>query len=160
MAQRAQYQFVTDGMLNGLLKWMRILGFDTRPVHEFKTGEKVQLNSLAAYFLTTSEKNWQAWPGNRKILLKSEFPSEQLKELDTQLQILKHVRFLSRCLVCNTLLQRISPEEAAGQVPQKVAERFQEFRKCNQCGRIYWEGGHVLRMKDKLRRMGIPISKL
>jgi len=36
-----------------------------------------------------------------------------------------------------------------------VYDTHEEFAMCPVCGRIYWEGTHVSRMKDKLQEVGI-----
>jgi len=150
--------FITDGMLEGLLKWLRFLGFNT--IREQELGEKFQqLGYRNAFFLTTSIKNCESWDKSPKILLKSETPEEQLKELHERLKIFNFINFLSRCSVCNILLEKVEKNMVREQVPEKIFRNFSEFSRCPRCNRIYWEGGHVKRLVDKLNRMGISLPK-
>jgi len=150
--------FITDGMLEGLLKWLRFLGFNA--IRKQELGERSpHLRYREAVFLTTSNKNWEAWDKSPKILLKSQTPEGQLKELDERLKIFNFINFLSRCSVCNILLEKVEKNMVREQVPEKIFRNFSEFYRCPRCNRIYWEGGHVKRLLDKLNRMGISLPK-
>lgn len=58
-------------------------------------------------------------------------------------------RILSRCLICNTPLEEITPGEAAGSVPEYVLITQGEFRRCPTCERVFWPGTHL----DDIRRV-------
>ncbi len=61
-------------------------------------------------------------------------------------------RAFTRCLDCNGLLALAAPQEAG---PAKAfAARAGEHavRRCSACGKLYWNGGHVRRMRERLTR--------
>ena len=58
-----------------------------------------------------------------------------------------NVHPLTRCTECNELLTSIKKEDARDCVPTYVYESNSNFLQCIQCGRIYWPGTHVKRMK-------------
>ena len=53
----------------------------------------------------------------------------------------------TRCMACNGALEPVSKEEAQNLVPERSFERYKEFHRCEQCGRIYWKGSHYARMR-------------
>ena len=53
----------------------------------------------------------------------------------------------SRCPECNAPLQRRHPMEATGEVPGRVLRSRPALTFCPVCGRWYWEGSHVARIR-------------
>jgi len=53
----------------------------------------------------------------------------------------------SRCPACNTALQRRHPLEASGEVPGRVLRRARSLMYCPTCGKWYWDGSHVARIR-------------
>ena len=65
----------------------------------------------------------------------------------------------SRCPVCNAALRRRHPMEASGEVPGRVLRTSRWFSDCPGCGKWYWEGSHVARLRDWLERaLGRPLE--
>lgn len=58
----------------------------------------------------------------------------------------------SRCAACNQALQNRHPMEARGEVPGRVLRTVTELRYCPNCGKWYWEGSHVARLREWLER--------
>jgi len=59
-------------------------------------------------------------------------------------------RLFSRCTLCNTPLQVLDAGETERYVPDTLRERHPRFVRCPSCGRLYWEGSHVDRMRKRL----------
>ena len=53
----------------------------------------------------------------------------------------------SRCPICNGKLSKVTEMDAKGKVPEKVAMNHTEFFKCQRCGKLYWQGSHIRRIK-------------
>jgi uncharacterized protein with PIN domain len=58
----------------------------------------------------------------------------------------------SRCAGCNAALQRRHPIEARGEVPGRVLRSGQTLTHCPTCGKWYWEGSHVARLRAWLEQ--------
>ncbi|MGH7729781.1 MAG: Mut7-C RNAse domain-containing protein [Candidatus Eiseniibacteriota bacterium] len=58
----------------------------------------------------------------------------------------------SRCASCNQALQSRHPIEARGEVPARVLRSATVLRFCPVCGKWYWEGSHVARLREWLER--------
>jgi hypothetical protein len=99
----------------------------------------------------------------RGLFVRAERPRRQLAEIVGRLQLESLARPLSRCLECNVPLEEADAEAArAARIPTAVLARHRRWRRCPGCGRLYWEGGHVRRMRaivqEALGEAGAPGS--
>lgn len=58
----------------------------------------------------------------------------------------------SRCAPCNQALQTRHMMEARGEVPGRVLRSATALRYCPMCGKWYWEGSHVARLRAWLEQ--------
>lgn len=58
----------------------------------------------------------------------------------------------SRCAGCNAVLQSRHPMEARGEVPGRVLRSAKTLHHCAACGKWYWEGSHVARLRAWLEQ--------
>lgn len=131
-------------MLGKLAKWLRLLGFDAayRPLSD--PGDLVVCEAEGRIPVTRSRR-WCAREG--VVCLDANDSPDQLRELLLRLEIEpEEIHFLSRCVQCNQLIERVSREVCVGLVPDYVLETGPAFSRCNVCGKIYWRGTHPARM--------------
>jgi uncharacterized protein len=151
-------RFVVDIMLGRLARWLRALGYDTRypgpaPGH---AGDR-QLRQIAHAedrILITRDRMLARLAGPRGCLIRAERLDDQLEETVEHLGL--HPReqdWLSRCLDCNSLLERRERAAVRGLVPEHVFATHAEFRNCPGCAKIYWAGSHTDRMLERLARV-------
>jgi uncharacterized protein with PIN domain len=150
-------KFIVDEMIIGLVKWLRVLGFNAVDMN-FVKNEQARDKLDSRYFITASKKHFKEWKSQNKVFIPFNSVSEQLNYLNEKLDIFREIRFLSRCLLCNMKLLSVNKSEIINNIPQKVRESFDKFYQCPECKRIYWEGGHVQRILDKLECIGIKIN--
>ena len=151
-------KFLCDSMLVGLARYLRFLGHDVEVVSSFKSATQHFAQFKERIFLTTSPTHWHHWPGAQKQLIPSERLEEQFRRLSQALPILQELNFLSRCSRCNVEIKPVEKSIVKQAVPATVYQRVNQFYHCPKCNRIYWEGGHVVRLKDKLRHWGVPLD--
>ncbi len=85
------------------------------------------------------------------LLIRSDQVAEQVQQVLEELRIEPDPgQILRRCLRCNTPLEPLPAEQARARVPPWVARTHEEFRACPGCGRVYWRGTHVDRMRKRL----------
>ncbi|MBN2366767.1 MAG: hypothetical protein JXL67_11420 [Calditrichaeota bacterium] len=150
--------FIVDNMLKGLARWLRFLGFDAHMSENVDEAKNI-LNSIDhSVFITASPAHKQKIGSTHTILLQSDHIEAQLNELNEIFHIFDYLHILSLCSICNTLLQSIGKEQVKDKVPEKVYHSFRTFYQCPRCNRIYWYGGHVKRLLDKLKRMNVPVD--
>ncbi len=97
--------------------------------------------------MTLDKKLTREWSADNVLLLESEKPFEQFREVVRRFEIKKPKELFTRCLICNAVLRRANAEEVRANTPQKVRENVQTFYCCPKCGKVYWEGSHTKRMR-------------
>jgi uncharacterized protein with PIN domain len=148
-------KFFVDRMLGKLAKELRMLGYDTI----YYQGENAyplikQAREESRVILTRNTKLVPKRPEDTIIRVMEDKPPFQLRELIQKKVIsLNEKNFLSRCLLCNSLLVEIPREEAEGKVPDFIFYQQREFFRCPQCLRIYWKGSHQDHMQRKINEL-------
>ena len=140
-------------MLGTLAKWLRIYGFDTFYAHsEITDDELLNIAKKENRVLITRDKKLvhQARRENLKVI------ETKLTDIDELLKhVLKNVKLdknmvLSRCLLCNSLVDDIKKEDVTDKVPERVFENNDKFWYCQKCDKIYWRGSHYDKMLEKI----------
>jgi len=148
-------KFLADHTLGKLAKELRMLGYDTL----YYRGESgYPLIKLAReegrVILTRNSKLLPRKPEDRIVRITEDKPSLQLRELIEKGYIsFNQERLYSRCILCNSPLDRIPRDEAEGNVPDFIFYQQTEFFRCPQCHRIYWQGSHLDHMKEKVKEL-------
>jgi uncharacterized protein with PIN domain len=144
----AEKRFVVDIMLGKVAKWLRILGFDTLYI---RLANQNELDAYAGQGFLVITRN-QKWCGRSRVFCpRANDPVEQLREIIAAVSIDRdEIRLLTRCVLCNRLLQTIQKDRAFGLVPDYVFETNAVFFKCPACQKIYWPGSHPKRITARL----------
>ena len=146
-------RFVADCMLGRLAKWLRAFGFDVTydPFADDNTIAEWARERDAV--LLTRGTRLQA-PGVRVFFIRDDHVEDQLRQIVDELPLdLSSARPLSRCTVCNNPLVSATRDEVWDRVPPFVYLTRDQYAVCPGCGRVYWEGTHVPRMRAKLQHL-------
>lgn len=146
-------KFLADVMLGRLTKWLRILGYDTEYDNRIDDGEMVRRCLLEDRVALTSDRRLIERRALRRwLLIESQDLFEQIG------QVLRYTghgvdpRFLlTRCLECNAKLETAFRDEIREKIPPYVYATQPRFKRCPECGRIYWGGTHK---EQILKRLG------
>lgn len=142
-------RFVADVMLGSLSKWLRILGFDTLYFRDIDDNELIKTAKQQGRVLLTRDGGIA---GSRKagtcVFIHSEDIAGQLKEVLTAFPFTLSG---SRCAGCNGELSPAGRGDVAGDVPDHVFLNFNSFFRCNNCGKVYWEGSHRKTIDERIR---------
>jgi len=153
MSNNNKVKFLVDNNLGRLAKWLRLLGYDTS---FYKKVSLLSLSNIARkeerIFLTRSRKNAGLKIFDNTMLIYSTKIFEQLRELNTKLNLTLENAF-TRCNLCNQLLRKIDKEKVVSLVPKYVYQTSDHFEICRNCGRIYWEGTHKKVILDKFKEI-------
>ncbi len=147
-------KFIADVMLGKLARWLRLLGYNT--IYEPKSSLKELIkiaNEENRIFLTRSKRIVEENNIKNFYIVKSEKFKEQLAEVIKNLNLDPETNLFSRCSICNTEIVEVDKSSIAELIPQKVAESFDEFYKCPNCGKIYWSGSHTVRITKILKEL-------
>ncbi|MFN3821824.1 MAG: Mut7-C RNAse domain-containing protein [bacterium] len=161
-------RFIAYGNLKPLVKRLRMLGVDCL----YDGGA-----SLTHLIVTAAEQN-RILLTQRPLLptiklshfqLLSSEPDEQLKEITIAYPQILNGEIFSRCLRCNLPLQPLDLKEKIGgladvpqdeffpfhksRIPVRVLTSHSQFYFCTQCEKVFWEGSHTVRMRERLERV-------
>jgi len=144
-------RFFCDAMLGRLARWLRALGFDTAYESGIADADlRARARAEDRVVLTRDHLLAEAARRERVTVVSGDDPRAQLVEVMQTLGLSLPERLFTRCTVCNTPLEELAPEEARAVVPPRVSADHRSFTRCPSCGRVYWEGGHVRRMRSRL----------
>lgn len=145
-------KFVCDDNLGKLAKFLRILGYDV--LFDSKVDDhKLIRQSLEQerIILTRDTKLARFKIAQNQILVENNDPIEQLKQVIRHLKLKpKKEDLFFRCLLCNNMLEIIEKKDTKEKIPPYVFKTQEHFVICKNCDKIFWEGTHVKRIKEKL----------
>ncbi len=134
-------RFVADVMLGRLARWLRLLGCD---VFYDRHGEDSPLLARAISeqrILLTRDNELASRARGSGYFVESQEIREQLAEVITKFDI-EPVLYGGRCSECNGAVVDVPKETVRSEVPGYTFLTHERFRRCSNCGRIYWEGSH------------------
>ncbi len=135
-------------MLGRLARWLRALGYDTS--YDESLADRVlvqQANAQHRILLTRDRHLLRELRPERALEIRQDDPLQQLHAVATELQMEPPTELFTRCLLCNAALQELDPVAAQPLLPEGVRGLPGPVRRCPHCGRLYWEGSHVRRMR-------------
>jgi uncharacterized protein with PIN domain len=139
-------------MLRGLGRWLRAAGYDTA-IAEGGVADRVLAARCAAEgrILLTKDRHLAATASAlaRVVLLAEGSVEDDALALRSRLGVDWQFAPFTRCLVDNRPLEPAPPNSVA-QVPTRSQAAGGPLRICPECGRLYWPGGHVRRMGQRL----------
>jgi len=148
------FRFIADVMLGRLARWMRFLGVNTLYYSDISDSRLLRIAREQDRFILTRDTRLIKVKGIKDYLLIN--ANDSFKQLLEVIDTLKINQFnpLSRCVLCNGLLVRIlNKQEIKDSVPEFVFLNFSVFLKCSDCGKIYWEGTHPKKFREKLHEI-------
>lgn len=86
----------------------------------------------------------------KAILIQSEEPEKQIRQVVAALDLDTRANLFSLCLECNLPLEERIKEQVRGRVPPYVYETQDRYTECPNCHRIYWKGTHWQSMTERL----------
>jgi uncharacterized protein with PIN domain len=144
-------RFVADAMLGRLARWLRVLGYDTSHDTVLDDPELVRrANDEARVLLTRDRRLLRDLRPQQSLEIRHDDPLQQLQSVVQSLALQPPAELFTRCLLCNTVLDLLPAAEAGRLVPPEVRELAGSVRRCPTCGRLYWDGSHVRRMRNAL----------
>lgn len=144
-------KLLCDEMLKGLARWLRAAGHDTELAHDGEHDRALiaRARDSQRLLITRDRKLMEHRGADKSVcLLECNGLDSCARALTEQTAIDWLYKPFSRCLVCNSTLQALPPE-TKNTVPDDVKDRPLLY--CPRCQQVYWQGGHVQRMRAKLQ---------
>lgn len=151
-----QTRFILDVHLGKLCRYLRILGFDTYYRNDLDDPEIVERSvkenriilTRDIGILKTGEVTYGYW-------LRSQDSKKQLGEVIRRFDLGSSIRPFYRCIVCNGRMQKVKKAEVEDRLEEGTKRCFNDFYRCRNCKKIYWEGSHY----DSMRKFVDDIQK-
>ncbi|WP_461834136.1 Mut7-C RNAse domain-containing protein [Desulfothermus sp.] len=149
-----ELRFLVDANVGKLARFLRMLGYDCffdwsipdDEIAEIAFSEKRIVLSKDIQLLKRKKILWGKF-------IQANFPIDQLKEVVNFFGLDFNNRAFTRCLVCNKRLVPVDKDAIIHRLEPKTKKYYNEFSICPVCKRIYWQGSHVEKMKDLLKKL-------
>ncbi len=147
-------RFIADAMLGRLARWLRFLGFDVLYYPDIDDRQVVRISREQDRTILTRDTGLLRLKGvNEPVFIESDHVPEQILQLQGRIDF-SNADPRGRCVVCNGTLSEVSrKEEVRDAVPDYVYLNFQEFMKCESCGKVYWKGSHYKSFGEKMEAL-------
>jgi len=165
--------FLADAMLGNIARKLRIFGFDTLYMAQAHDDEILKTGIKQDRVILTADK--ELFKRIVKVGARGVLVSAGASELEDLVHILTENGITSigmngigsRCSVCNGHLEEKTSDQVKNDdgcnnsnnsnndviVPDKVIACHKQFFQCIACGKIYWEGGHLKRIRALVRNL-------
>jgi len=147
-------RFLCDQMLGTLAKWLRLFGFDTYYANsEIDDNNILEIAKKEKRVLISRDKELIIRAKKKKV----EVFEIKTTDLDRQLKLvlnnidMDEKAILTRCSLCNSLVEEIDKKDVVDFVPEKVFKNNDKFWFCSECKKYYWMGSHYDKIKDKIK---------
>jgi uncharacterized protein with PIN domain len=156
--------FLADAMLGSVARKLRIFGFDTLYITHAQDNEILKIGIEQGRVILTADKELfkrVIKAGAQGVLVSG------VGDLEDLVHILSKNGITSidlsggcfRCPVCNGLLGEKKAEQVKNGMPGKVAELHREFCQCTACGKVYWDGSHLRRIRALAKSVDSKLGK-
>lgn len=141
--------FVLDNHLGKLAGYMRLLGFDVIYVRDWSDEQIADYARGQQRIVLTRDRGLL----KRKIVnqgycVRADNPGEQLAEVVALYHLNQYVIPFQRCPLCNGKLEGVSKDQIIDQLLPLTRKYYDEFTRCQDCGKIYWKGSHFAHMQN------------
>ena len=140
-------RFTLDTHLGRLAGYLRLLGFDTLYRNDYSDPELACIAADETRVLLTRDRGLL----KHKIVtfghcVRDTDPRRQLVDVLRRYDLVGQVRPWQRCVRCNGLLEPVEKATILDRLEPKTRLYYDEFQRCADCGRIYWQGSHFERL--------------
>jgi uncharacterized protein with PIN domain len=146
-------QFLCDGSLGGLARWLRAAGYEAESAGGARDALVREGVRTGAVVLSTDVHLWDrrlVRDGTVKALW---LPSglDVVRQLGMVLRDLELAPLAPRCMACGGALEAVDKAAVAERIPPRTARWKDVYFVCTRCGRLFWEGTHWERIRERLR---------
>ncbi len=146
--------FILDVHLGKLAKMLRMLGFDTVYEIDYDDAEIIRRSLQENRIIVTRDRLLlHAKVVTHGYCVRSTDPEEQLREALDRFDLYSNIRPFYRCMVCNSKVRSVEKSAILHRLEPKTILYYDTFYICDGCNRIYWQGSHHDRLKDRFEKI-------
>jgi uncharacterized protein with PIN domain len=147
-------KFVCDVHLGKLATILRLLGFDTVYRNDLEDKEIIDIALREHRIILTCDRGiLKHSVVTHGYCVRSRQAMQQAAEVIRRFDLAEQAEPFSRCTVCNGRIIPIEKKEIREQLLPKVAENYNDFKRCTNCQRIYWQGSHYDKIRKKIQAL-------
>ncbi|MGY4100402.1 Mut7-C RNAse domain-containing protein [Nocardia sp. R16R-3T] len=140
-------RFVADVNLGGLAKLMRLMGLDVRCRWDADDAALAELSAAEHRILLTRDRGLLKRRNvTHGVYIRTDQPIDQIVELIRRLDLVERLAPFTRCLRCGGAVVAVAKAEVEARLQPLTRRHYDMFRQCRNCGRIYWQGSHQVRL--------------
>jgi uncharacterized protein with PIN domain len=153
LQQRDLARFIADGHLGKLVRDLRLLGIDV--LYDNHASD-------AQLIATATSEDRALLTRDRRLLMhaivqhgycpRSQIAEEQTLEVIRRFNLARMIVPYTRCLRCNGTLARVEKREIIHELEPLTRIYYEDFRRCTECGKIYWSGSHFGKLQNRIDR--------
>lgn len=149
-------RFVADVHLGKLARRLRLLGFDCLFNAQWDDADLARISAQHERVLLSRDRGLLMRNNvTHAVYVRSDQPVAQCREVLKRLNLFGQITPWSRCVNCNGELVTVPKEQVKHRVPGLTYQWLDQFRQCQHCGQVYWQGSHWHRLQrfiDDLRQ--------
>lgn len=144
--------FIVDVNVGRLARYLRAAGFDVLYDSRWSDKHIATLMKKEKRILLTRDMGLLM----RKQIVFGRYvraadPAIQLQEIIRLFGLEDRIRPFTRCLECNEVLQNVRKQDVFHRLEPLTKKYYDSFSVCPGCGRVYWAGSHIERMRRLFR---------
>lgn len=140
-------RFVLDVHLGTLARRLRLLGVDTAYANDQDDDALIEQANGERRVLLTQDRGLlrrrKLWQG---AYVRGARPDEQLT--DVLGRFAPPLAPWTRCTACNGMLSAARKADVEELLLPGTRRTYQDFSRCERCGRVYWRGAHSRRLEE------------
>jgi uncharacterized protein with PIN domain len=142
-------RFVLDTHLGRLAAFLRLFGFDTLYRNDYEDSELARIAGEEGRVLLTRDRGLlKRKPVVYGYAVRETKPRRQIVSVLRRYRLVDQVLPWHRCVRCNGLLFPVEKSEILHLLEPKTRLYYDEFRRCANCGQVYWEGSHFAHTQE------------
>ena len=146
--------FICDVHLGKLATILRLLGFDTLYRNDFDDEEIIDIAVKEHRIILTCDRGILKHSiVTHGYCLRSREAMSQVKEVLRRFDLCGSAAPFTRCTVCNGKIANVEKKDILEKLPPRAAKRYETFRRCTGCKRIYWQGSHYKKITAKIENL-------
>ncbi len=141
-------RFVLDVHLGRLAAYLRMLGFDTLFPENFDDEHLASISSTQRRTLLTRDRGLLKRKNvTHGYYVRATNPRQQVIDVVRRFDLFRLIAPFQRCVTCNGLLAPVDKESIRDRLQPDTLTYYDEFRMCQDCGQVFWQGTHTARMQ-------------
>lgn len=147
-------RFVLDVHLGKLARVLRLLGFDARYANDADDAGLARASIDERRILLTRDRGiLKRSRVTHGYYVRADCAEAQAVEVLRRFDARGAARPFTRCPRCNGLLQSVPKADVIDRLEPKTKLYFDDFRRCEACGQVYWQGSHAASLQGMVQRV-------